>query len=115
MQIRKPNVPPISADTSSKLGTKIAMMTATRVTRTRKRAFSVQVSVLDWLKRFGVRRAARGSTRKATSRVETMGAALGGVLGLEEGGGVVEAYNSGNLVRGTMAMRTRITTFRARG
>lgn len=56
------------------------MMTATAVTRRRKRPRRVCVRSLLWLKRLGLRRAARGSMRVATSRVETIGEALGDAL-----------------------------------
>ena len=75
-QIKKPNAPPNSAEMSSKLGIVIAIMTATAVTSIRKNAFRRDVRSFDWLKRFGLRSAARGSTREYTSIVETIGAAL---------------------------------------
>lgn len=74
--MRYPKAPPISADINSKLGTSMAIMTATAATKSRKKPLRRCVSNLDWLKRFGFRRAARGSTPEKTSKVETIGAAL---------------------------------------
>lgn len=64
------------AEMTSKDGTRIASKTIVQVTPIRKTARKVLVRNVDWLKRFGLTVAARGSMQKRTSSVDMIGEQL---------------------------------------
>ena len=75
-QMRKQKAAPMIAEMTSKDGTRIASKTIVQVTPIRKTARKVLVRNVDWLKRFGLTVAARGSMQKRTSSVDMIGEQL---------------------------------------
>jgi hypothetical protein len=95
-------------------GTAMAIITITTVLPSRKTALRRLERKVDWLNLFGLIVAARGSILKMTSRVLMMGEQLQRISSrpLEF---YVVAYLSGNLVKGTMAIRTSTVMLMACG
>ena len=127
-QMRKQKAAPMMAEMTSKEGTRMASKTIVQVTPIRKTARRVLVRKVDWLKRFGLTEAARGSMRESTSSVDMIGEQLLNYQQKETRQRATEGretspnlpsvqltHFNGNLVNGIIATRISTTTCRASG